>query len=408
MGDEWPHVVILGAGFAGVGALQGLRRAPVRVTVVDRSEHHVFLPLLYQVATHQLGPEHVSSAVEGHLPDRDSFEFIQGEVEGVDLDARRVFIAGSQPLAYDYLLVALGANVNFFGTTGAKEHALPLYTLEDAARLRQRIASYLGADQGHLHRGEDAIARFCVVGGGATGVEVAGAIAELIRGDLRSPEGVQTVMPAEVHLFEMEPELLTSFQPELRSYARSALEDRGVQVHLNEAVSEVEQVRVRLRSGETLSSRAVIWAAGLQANPVAQSLGTAVDRRIETEPDLSIARHPEVFVAGDMAHIHGSDSEDALPQLGSVAQQSGRTAGENIGRLAAKRKTRPFEYKDKGTMAIIGRGDALVQLSSGRTLTGKPAFVAWKGVHLMLLKGGEQKASTLIEWAKSYAPRRSA
>ncbi len=401
--SELPHVVVLGAGFAGVGALQQLQKAPVRVTLVDRQDCHTFQPLLYQLATNQLEQEHITTPLESLLAGREGFASCQGEVTGVDLDARRVILKGLDSLSYDYLLIALGALVNFYGTRGAEEHALPLYTLRDAERLRARIVSCLRTAAGEGDAVEDGVLRFCVIGGGATGVEVAGAMAELLPKELeRSPTAPLDARP-EVHVFEMAPELLTSFDPKLRRYAKHALQRRGVRVHLGDAVEEVGPDRIHLRSGVSLATRTVVWAAGLKGHPLAKLLGATLESgRPATEPDLSLTGHPEVFLAGDMFMVRDSKTGDGLPQLGSVAQQSGQRAGKNIARLVAGKSTEAFEYKDKGTMAIIGTGDAIVQLRSGRTLTRRPAWLAWKGVHLMLLAGGEQKARTLLEWGKGY------
>jgi NADH dehydrogenase len=398
---------MIGAGFAGVGALQRLAKAPVRLTLVDRNDFHTFLPLLYQVATNQLGPEDISSPLQDLLPNREGFAYLQGEVVGVDLRARRVLVEGREALDYDYLLIGVGAVVNFFRTEGASEHAVSLYTLPDASRLRSRISDCLELAKSNPELVEDGVLRFCVTGGGATGVETAGAMAELLRAEM--DQALPALQPAaEVHLFEMEPHLLAPFKPRLREYARRALEQRGVQVHLGEAVQAVEPTRVHLKSGATMKAHTMVWAAGLQSTPLVRSLGLALEKqRLRAEPDLSLSGHPEVFLAGDMALIRDTKTGEQLAQLGSVAQQSGHQAGENIALLATGRRTQAFVYKDKGTMAIIGTGDAIVQLASGRTMTGKAAWLAWKGVHLMLLAGGEQKARTLLSWAKNLTGRSS-
>jgi NADH dehydrogenase len=395
--SEPPHVVVLGAGFAGLGALQKLRKAPVRVTLVDRNDYHTFQPLLYQVATRQLSPERISSSVEGLLDRGPSF--LQANVTQVNLAARSVSIEGGEELSYDYLLVALGAGVNFFGTTGAAENAIPLYTLEDANRLKAHIDACFEGAIGDPQQIDDGALTFCIVGGGATGVEVAGAMTELIEEERREAGSALREMAGEVHIFEMQSSLLTSFKQHLRDHTKTVLEQHGVGVHLGEAVTGVTPTRLLLRSGREVKTHTVVWAAGVQASPVAQSLGTYEGNRPGTEPDLSLPGHPEVFVAGDIGRIVDDKSGAPLPQMGSVAQQSGQRAGENIALAARGRSTRPFRYTDKGTMAMIGRGEAIVQLRSGRTLTGKPAWLAWKAVHLMLLKGGEQKARTLLEWA---------
>jgi NADH dehydrogenase len=256
---------------------------------------------------------------------------------------------------------------------------------------------------------DDGVLRFAIIGGGATGVETAGALAELLATELeRAYSGIASPPSPEVHLFEMKTDLLTPFKPVLRKHAERALERRGVRVKLGEPVAAVEGTRVHLRSGEVIKAHTTVWAAGLQANPVAASLSAQLAQgRPVTEPDLSLAGHPEVFLAGDIAMIKDRKTGEALPQLGSVAQQSGAQASENIARLVRGEPTQPFAYKDKGTMAMIGKGEAVVQLKSGRTLTGKPAWLAWKGIHLMLLRGGEQKARTLIEWTGGSVGKRS-
>jgi NADH dehydrogenase len=238
-----------------------------------------------------------------------------------------------------------------------------------------------------------------VVGGGATGVETAGAVAELLKAELREDYPDLPVSAAQVHLFELGAQVLGPFKPNLQNYAKSALEKRGVELHFGEGVVKVEPTRVHLKSGAVMKAHTLVWAAGLGPNPLVESLATdGTHGRPEAGPDLSLAGRPEVFAVGDLALIHDTKTGDALPQLGSVALQAGDHAGKNIERLVRGKQAEPFVYTDKGTMATVGRGAAVVEFKRGRTMTGRAAYVAWLGVHLTLLSGGEQKGLTALDW----------
>jgi NADH dehydrogenase len=289
--------------------------------------------------------------------------------------------------------------VNFFGTRGAAENAYPMYTMHDAVRLKDHVLKVFEEAEHQPTLIEDGVLTFCVVGGGATGVETAGALAELVSNELKQDYPDLPVDKAEVHLYEMGPHLLGPFKPNLQEYAKKALEERDVQVHLGEGVSEVEPTRIRLRSGDAVKAHTLIWAAGLTASPIADLMGVELTKgRVPVQADLSLKEHPEVFVVGDIASIQDEKIPGPLPQLGSVALQSGEHAGENIARLVKGERTEAFHYKDKGTMATVGRGAAVVEFRSGRTLTGHAAWMAWLGIHLMLLSGGEQKSLTFLDW----------
>ena len=336
------------------------------------------------------------------LHGREDATFHKAEVTGIDLDARRVLVTGMAPIDYDYLVLALGAVVNFFGTGGAPENAIPLYTLEDAVRLKAHILDRFEAADRDPGVVDDGALTFCVVGGGATGVETAGAISELLRAELSKDYPNLPVERAEVHLFELGAHVLGPFKPNLQNYAQSALEKRGVEVHLGEGVVKVEPTRVHLRSGAVIKAHTLVWAAGLRPNPIVQSMALELDHgRPVAGPDLSLEGHPEVFVVGDLALIRDTKTGDLLPQLGSVALQAGEHAGENIRRLAEGKPPEPFVYKDKGTMATVGRGAAVVEFRRGKTMTGKAAWLAWMAVHLTLLSGGEEKALTTLDWGWS-------
>lgn len=394
-----PHVVILGAGFAGLGAMKKLKKAPVKVTLIDKNDYHTFLPLLYQVATAELARTEVGFPLRAMLHDRSDWEFHQATVTGIDLASTTVTAEDMEPISYDYLVVALGAVVNLFNTEGAAEHAFPLYTLHDAERLKAHILERFEAVDRNPALVDDGGLTFCVVGGGATGVETAGALSELIHVELKKDYPNLPIEKAEVHIFEHSPHLLGPFKPRLQEYAKNALGERDVQVHLSEGVVGIEPTRVHVQSGAVVKAHTLVWGAGLQGHPLAGALGEELQHgRVAVSLDLSLKDHPEVFVIGDMAMITDAKTNNQLPQLGSVAQQAGYHAGENIERLVKGKQTAPFEYKDKGTMATIGRGAAVVQLHSGRTMTGHAAWLAWLGVHLMLLSGGEERSATIVDW----------
>jgi len=404
--DPSPHVVILGAGFGGVGAVKELTKARVRVTLIDRNNYHTFQPLLYQVATDVLASSEVGFPVREILHGHPEWAFHKVAVTGVDLARKQVAVEGMAPIGYDYLVIALGAVVNFFGTKGAAEHARPLYTMRDAVRLKAHILGKFEEADRNPALIEDGVLTFCVVGGGATGVEVAGALSELVRMEVRDDYPHVAVERTEVHLYEMGPRLLGAFTPKLQAYAQRALEKRGVHVHTGEGVVEIEPTRVHLRSGGVIKAHTLVWGAGLQANPLVESLGLElVKGRVPVNPDLRLAGHPEVFVVGDVSIFTDGRTNRPLPQLGSVAKQAGTRAGRNIARLVRGEPTQPFTYRDKGTMGAIGRGAAVVEMPFGLTVTGYLAWWMWLGVHLVLLSGGEAKLLTFLDWLWSMRLR---
>ena len=396
-----PRVLILGGGFAGVGAAQKLEHADADVVLVDRHDYHTFQPLLYQLATGLLEETAVGHSLRDLLSRHENTAVHQDQVTAVDLAKRTAEFGEIEPISYDYLVFGLGAEVNFFGTSGAPEHAFPMYTLPHAVHLKDHLLERWEAADGDPDLIEDGALNVVVVGGGPTGVETAGALAELYRGDFaKDYPGVQPE-DAKVSLVEAGPELFAMFKPNLREYAEKALTDRGVEVVTGTAVGSVEPTRVTLKSGETLKAHTLVWGAGLQGNPVVQSLGIELQRgnRIAVGPDLTLPDHPDVYVVGDVAAITDSKTEQVLPQLGSVALQSGEHAGESIARRIAGKDAKPFAYKDKGTMATIGRGAAVVQMLGGRTMTGLKAQAAWGAVHLALLPTNEDRAKAVVDWA---------
>jgi NADH dehydrogenase len=393
-------VLILGGGFAGVGAAQHLKDAEADIVLIDRHDYHTFQPLLYQLATGLIETTAVGHSLRDLLGRQKNAVFHQASVAGIDLAAREVRFDDLAPMTYDYLVLGLGAQVSFFGTEGAAEHALPMYTMPDAVHLKDHLLERWEAADHDPSLIDDGALNVVVVGGGPTGVETSGAVAELYRAQFAKDYPSIPQDQANVTLVEAGPELFSMFQPKLRAYAAKALTKRTVEVRTGVAVASVSPTRVTLKSGDELKAHTLVWGAGLQGNALVHSLGIKLERgnRIGVGPDLSLPDHPEVYVLGDIAAIVDTKNEHPLPQLGSVALQSGEHAGDTIARRIAGKKTKPFSYKDKGTMAAIGRGAACVQFLGGRTMTGKRAAAAWLTVHAALLPTNEDRAKALVDW----------
>jgi NADH:ubiquinone reductase (H+-translocating) len=396
-----PRVLVLGGGFGGIGAAQKLRKSDVDVVLVDKHDYHTFQPLLYQVATGLLEQPAVGHPIRDLFHKQENIRVHQDEITAVDLGAREVRFGELEPLGYDYLVLALGAEVNFFGVEGAAEHAFPLYTLSDAVRLKNHVLERWEAADRKPELIEDGALNMVVVGGGPTGVETAGAMAELYNGVFRKDYPDVSPEQARLVLVEASPEIFSMFKSNLRDYAKSALTERGVEVITGDVVESITPERVTLKSGTVLPAHTLVWGAGLQGNALVRSLGVELERgnRLGVDSELRLASHPEAFVIGDIAAITDAKTEQVLPQLGSVALQSGEHAGETIARLVAGKEAEPFEYKDKGTMAMIGRGAAVVQMLRGKTIKGKKAQVAWGTVHLALLPTNEDRAKAVVDWA---------
>ncbi len=396
-----PVVLILGAGFGGLGAARKLKAAEADVVVVDAHDYHTFQPMLYQVASDLLEASDVAHSVRDLFHDQPNAVVHQATVSGVDLDKRRVTFEEMDPIAYDHVVLGLGARVSFFGVEGAPEHGFPMYTLNDAVRLKEHMLRRWEAADRDPSLVEDGALDVVVVGGGPTGVETVGALAELYRSDFAKDYPNLPADKATLTLVEAGENLFSMFEPELQDYTRKTLEKWGVEVVLGEVVTSVSPTAVGLRSGRTLRAHTLVWGAGLRAHPIAESLGLDLEHgnRIPVGPDLAVAGHPEVLAVGDIAWITDAKSGEVLPQLGSVALQSGEAAGENIARQLDGKPAQPFAYHDKGTMATIGRGAAVVQLPHGRTLKGKTASLAWGAVHLALLSTGEDRTKAMLDWA---------
>ena len=395
-----PSVVILGAGFAGLAAAGALDGAPVRTTIVDRHNYNTFQPLLYQVATAGLNPGDVAYPVRSYVSHHTGARFRQGIVTGIDLDSREVAFEDGGVLAYDYLIVSSGATTNYFGVAGAREHSLAIYTLDDAVAVRDRIfaqlerASSLGGSKGEL--------TIVIVGGGPTGVEMAGALAELLSMALNTTYRELDPAMAHVVLVERLDRLLAGFDEHLSRYASVSLARRGVEIRLGDSVQEIAEDAVVLGSGEVIACGLVIWAAGVATNELAHGLDLPRSRggRIVVGADLRVATRQEVFVTGDAAGTPYGDG--LLPQLAQPAIQTGKHAGLQVRRLVEGGETKPFRYRDKGMMATIGRRSAVAQLRGGIRLRGTLAWMAWLGLHIFTLTGFRNRLSVLLNWSWRY------
>jgi NADH:ubiquinone reductase (H+-translocating) len=401
--SERPRVLVLGGGFAGIGAAKKLEDADAEVVVVDKHDYHTFQPLLYQLATGLLETSAVGHSLRDLVKDQDNATIHVAPITEIDLEAKEVSFDGLAPISYDYLVLALGAQVNFFGTDGAAEHAFPMYTLPDAVKLKDHVLERWEAADKDSELVDDGALTAVVVGGGPTGVETAGALAELYRAifDKDYPQLPQE--KARIVLVEAGDEIFSMFKPKLREYAKDALEKRTVEVMTGARVKSVSPKRVTLSTGDVISAHTLVWGAGLQGNSLVQSLGIELQRgnRIAVGPDLELPGYPGVFIVGDVAAITDSKTDQVLPQLGSVALQSGEHAGDTISRRVAGKSTKPFKYRDKGTMAAIGRDAAVVQMLGGKTMKGHKAQFAWRVVHLALLPTNEDRAKAIVDWAGS-------
>jgi NADH dehydrogenase len=410
-----PKVVIVGAGFGGLATARALEHAEVDVTIVDRNNFHTFQPLLYQVATSGLMPGDVAHPVRGIFHHQDNLDFRRGVVRGADLD-RRVLLIGepdqtgdghadrkaTDELPYDHLVVAAGASTDTFGIDGVEEHGFPLYQLADAVRLRNHVLDRFESTDAEPELADHGSLTFVVVGGGPTGVEVAGALAELFEMVLRRDFPHLDMDRAKVILVEMQSALLSPFSPTSQRHARRGLVDRGVDVRTDTAVAHLKNECIVLKNGEEIPTQTVIWAAGVQANPLGAQLGlpTGKGGRVEVSPHLAVVGHPGVWAIGDVAAIIGHDG--VLPQLAPVAIQSGHHVAHQIVRAEAGRAPKPFHYRDKGTMATIGRSSAVAELPLGIKLSGLPAWLAWLGLHLIMLAGFRNRISVFVNWTWNY------
>ena len=396
-----PHVVIIGGGFGGLYAAQTFRRAPVDVTLLDRRNHHLFQPLLYQVATAALSPGDIASPIRWILRRQSNVEVQLAEVVRIDAARRSVVLADGE-VSYDYLIVASGATHAYFGHDEWRRVAPGLKTLEDALDIRRRVlVAFERAERETDPTRRAALLTFVVIGGGPTGVEMAGALAEISRQSLARDFRHFDPGSARIILAEAGPGVLSSFPEPLREAARRDLERLGVEVRTGLPVTDVRQGSVTIGT-EVISVATVLWAAGVAASPLGATLGVPVDRagRVFVNPDLTIPGHRELFVIGDLASLNGADGRP-LPGVAQVALQMGKHAARNIQAAVAGRPYSAFRYRDLGNMATIGRASAVADFGWLR-LKGLVAWQAWLFVHIMNLIGFRNRLVVLVQWAWAY------
>ena len=396
-----PHVVVVGAGFGGLNAVLSLARARVRVTVVDRRNHHLFQPLLYQVATAALSPADIAYPIRAIFRKQENATVLLAEAESVDRSARELVLSDGR-LGFDYLVLATGVRHSYFGHDSWEPRAPGLKSLEDALEIRRRILlAFERAERETDRERRRTLLTFVIVGGGPTGVELAGAIAEIARHVLVREFRSIDSRESSIQVLEAGPRILPTFPPDLAARAQQALERLGVQVRTGCAVRDVAPDSVV--AGDTrIAAATILWAAGVRASPLARSLAVPLDAagRVRVEPDLSIPGDDRIFAIGDVATLD-SAAGNPLPGVAPVAMQQGRHVAENVKRDLAGLPRRPFRYRDKGSLAVIGRAEAVADLGKVR-ISGFLAWLAWCFVHILYLVGFRNRAVVLFEWAWAY------
>ena len=399
-----PHVVIAGGGFAGIAAARGFIGKDVKVTIIDQHNFHTFLPLLYQVATAALEPAEVAYPIRTIFGKEKNIGFRHGQIMEVDHEAKHVRLNDGAVIGFDHLVIATGATAAYFGIPGASKFAMPLYSLSDSRKLRNTLLMTLESADVEAEEGKPVTRTFVVVGGGPTGVETSGAIAELIRIVVRR-DGLR-IDPANIRvlLVDMAPRLLTPFPEKVSTYTAKKLREMGIEIQFGRSVVEVQKDSIRFDDGEELEVAGVIWAAGVTANG---TLASAVQEsrgpsgRLRVGSDLRLAESDCVWAIGDSAAIHETDTS-YLAQLAPVAIQSGRHVAKQILSVIDAQPTKPFKYHDKGIMATIGRHAAVAKLPTGQVIKGTAGWLAWLGLHLWYLVGFRNRLRVMINWTWRY------
>jgi NADH:ubiquinone reductase (H+-translocating) len=401
-----PRIVIVGGGFGGLAAAKALKNAPAEIILIDRTNHHLFQPLLYQVATSVLAPSQIGFPIRGILQSQKNTTVLQGEVTGVDKDKKCVFVSDADrqdvPLTYDYLILATGATHSYFGRNEFEEFAPGLKSLADAEATRNKVlqAFELAEAEEDPSRHRDLLT-FVLVGGGPTGVEMAGALAVLVKTTLKSNFRRIDPASARIVLFDMAPRLLGPFSEHLSQAAKQRLENLGVEVRLGHGVDQIDADGVVV-AGERIASKTVIWTAGVAPSPAGKWLKVETDRagRVRVQKDLTVPGHPEIFVVGDTAALEQDGKP--LPGVAQVAMQQGRYAGKLIhSRITGSEQPAPFRYFDKGTMAVVGKGFAVLQ-SWKIQMSGLVAWMVWAFVHLQFLATSGLRLSVFLQWIWTF------
>jgi NADH dehydrogenase len=400
--NERPRVVVLGGGFGGLYAAKSLRGAPVEVTLVDRRNHHLFQPLLYQVATAGLNPADIAAPIRSILRGQENVSVLLAEAASVDTAAKEVRFADGGALAYDFLIVATGATHSYFGRDEWAAFAPGLKSIEDALEIRRRVFfAYEAAERESDPARRQAFLTFAIIGAGPTGVEMAGALAEISRQALADEFDHIDPRQARIVLVEGQDRVLPGYPETLSAKARRQLERLGVEVRTGTRVTGLD-AEGALLGGERLDARTIVWAAGVAASPLAKSLGVPLDRagRVVVRPDLTIPGQDEVYVIGDLAALE--QDGHLVPGVSPAAIQEGRHAARNVRRRLAGQPNAAFRYLDKGSFATIGRGAAVGELRGGLRLSGFLAWIAWLAIHLFFLIGFRNRSLVLFQWAYSY------
>jgi len=396
-----PHVVIVGGGFGGLYAARALGKAPVRVTLIDRRNHHLFQPLLYQVATAALNPSDIAAPIRAILRKNQNTEVVMAEVESVQPQHKSVRLKDGTEISYDYLLIATGATHSYFGRDDWAKYAMGLKSVEDALEIRRRVLSaYEAAERETDPERIREWLTFVIVGGGPTGVELAGALAEIahsVADDFRKIDSTE----ARIILLEGLPQLLGAYPKDLAEKARKSLTKLGVEVRTNTRVTEVDENGAAIGQ-ERIRSKTMVWAAGVAASPLARSLNVPLDRagRVKVTPNLSVPGYENIFVVGDLASVEQGGKP--VPGVAPAAMQGGKQVGRNIKRAVAGKPMKPFRYFDRGTFAVIGRGSAVGLVFNRMWMWGHMAWFAWLAIHIIYLIGFRNRVAVLLNWAWSY------
>jgi len=401
-----PRIIIVGAGFGGLAAAKALKNTPAEILLIDRTNHHLFQPLLYQVATSVLTPGQIATPIRGVLRNQKNTTVIMGEVTGVDKDQKCVIVSDADrqnvPIAYDYLILATGASHSYFGHNEFAEYAPGLKSLADAEAARNKILQAFETAEAEedTARHRDLLT-FILVGAGPTGVEMAGALAIFVRSTLKSDFRRIDPASARIVLVDMAPKVLGPFSESLSKAAKQRLENLGVEVRLGHSVDQIDAEGIVI-AGERIACKTVIWTAGVAPSPAGKWLNVETDRagRVRIQKDLTVPGHPEIFVAGDTASL--DQNGKPLPGVAQVAIQQGRYAGKLIrSRVVGNRPPGPFSYFDKGTMAVVGKGFAVLQ--SGKVqISGFGAWLTWAAVHLQFLATSSLRLSVFLQWVWTY------
>jgi NADH:ubiquinone reductase (H+-translocating) len=397
-----PHVVIVGGGFAGLDAARALSGKPVSVTIVDRHNHHVFQPLLYQVATAGLSPGDIASPIRWILRNKPNVRVLLGDALRVEAAARTLVLDRGDTIAYDFLILAPGATHSYFGHPEWAQLAPGLKTLDDALAIRRQVLlAFEEAEREPDPARRRHLLTFAIVGGGPTGVELAGALADIAHHTLRREFDAIDPESTRIIVLEGGPTILPAFPESLRDSARRALRGLGVEVWENAAVTAIEPEQLRV-GNDVMAAHTILWAAGVAASSLGRALGAPLDRagRVDVESDLSVPGHPEIFIAGDLANFTHQTGKP-LPGVAQVAKQQGAQAARNVMRRITGQATRPFRYRDPGNMATIGRAAAIADFGWAR-VSGYLGWLLWLFVHILFLIGFRNRLSVMLQWSLAY------